>query len=75
MAQVLCFAGSPDSGSSVTDRWEFTVNLIMPLFYLFFNIYFVFMSIHCCCLQIHQKRAVHPITEGCEPPCGCWELN
>ena len=22
-----------------------------------------------------QKRASDPITDGCEPPCGCWELN
>ena len=22
-----------------------------------------------------QKRAPDPITDGCEPPCGCWELN
>ncbi|XP_050006256.1 putative divalent cation/proton antiporter TMEM165 isoform X2 [Alexandromys fortis] len=22
-----------------------------------------------------QKRALDPITDGCEPPCGCWELN
>ena len=22
-----------------------------------------------------QKRASEPITDGCEPPCGCWELN
>jgi hypothetical protein len=21
------------------------------------------------------KRASDPITDGCEPPCGCWELN
>jgi hypothetical protein len=27
------------------------------------------------CLQTPQKRASDPITEGCEPPCGCWELN
>jgi hypothetical protein len=27
------------------------------------------------CLQTHQKRASDPITDGCEPPCGCWELN
>jgi hypothetical protein len=26
-------------------------------------------------LQTHQKRASDPITDGCEPPCGCWELN
>ena len=22
-----------------------------------------------------QKRAVDLITDGCKPPCGCWELN
>jgi hypothetical protein len=22
-----------------------------------------------------QKRAWDPLTDGCEPPCGCWELN
>jgi hypothetical protein len=26
-------------------------------------------------LQTHQKRALDPITDGCEPPCGFWELN
>jgi len=26
-------------------------------------------------LQTHQKRASDPITNDCEPPCGCWELN
>jgi hypothetical protein len=31
--------------------------------------------VHSCCLQTHQKRAPDPITDGCEPPCGCWELN
>ena len=23
----------------------------------------------------YQKRASDSITDGCEPPCGCWELN
>jgi hypothetical protein len=22
-----------------------------------------------------QKRTLGPIADGCEPPCGCWELN
>jgi hypothetical protein len=25
--------------------------------------------------ETYQKRASDPITDGCEPPCGCWELN
>jgi len=31
--------------------------------------------VHCSCLQTHQKRASDSIMDGCEPPCGCWELN
>jgi hypothetical protein len=23
----------------------------------------------------HQKSVSDPITDGCEPHCGCWELN
>ena len=26
-------------------------------------------------LQTQQKRASDPIADGCEPPCGSWELN
>jgi hypothetical protein len=26
-------------------------------------------------LHTHQKRASDSITDGCEPPCSCWELN
>jgi hypothetical protein len=26
-------------------------------------------------LQKHQKRVLDPITDGCEPPSGCWDLN
>ena len=33
------------------------------------------MRVHCHCLETHQKRASDPTTDGCEPPCGCWELN
>ncbi|XP_038954370.1 glutathione S-transferase theta-1 isoform X4 [Rattus norvegicus] len=25
--------------------------------------------------KMRQKRASDPITDGCEPPSGCWELN
>jgi hypothetical protein len=30
---------------------------------------------YCCRLQTYQKRASDLITDGCEPPRGCWELN
>ena len=35
----------------------------------------VYKRQHHCSLQTHQKRASDPITDGCESPCGCWELN
>jgi hypothetical protein len=48
-----------------------------PAFLFFFKIYlFTYFK---CALSTHtpacQKRASDPITDGCEPPCGCWELN
>jgi hypothetical protein len=33
------------------------------------------MLVHCRSLQTHQKRASNLITDGCEPPCGFWDLN
>ena len=37
---------------------------------------FVYLiRVHQNCLQTHQKRALDPITGGCESPCVCWELN
>jgi hypothetical protein len=46
-------------------------------FNIFLKIYLFTLCIwvHHCSLQTHQKRAADPITDGCEPPCGCWELN
>jgi hypothetical protein len=43
--------------------------------YLLKDLFILCMKVHHCCLQTHQKRASEPITDGCEPPYGCWELN
>jgi hypothetical protein len=50
--------------------------------FLFSFSFLFFLKIYLCnaceytlTLQIHQKRASDPITDGCEPPCDCWELN
>ena len=40
--------------------------------YLF--IYYVY-NILSVCMSAGQKRAPDLITDGCEPPCRCWELN
>jgi len=32
-------------------------------------------SILPACMPEGQKRASDPITDGCEPPCGCWETD
>ena len=45
--------------------------------------FFIFKDIFILCIwvysrytvQTHQKRVSDPITDGCEPPCGCWDLN
>jgi hypothetical protein len=38
-------------------------------------IYFRYMSALSACTSACQKRVSDPITDGCESPCGCWELN
>jgi hypothetical protein len=41
----------------------------------FFKIYLFYVSTLSLPSDTHQKRASDLITDGCEPPCGCWELN
>ena len=31
-------------------------------------------ALSACTPELH-KRASDPSIDGCEPPCGCWELN
>ena len=42
--------------------------------FFFFKIY-LFIICKCSCLQTLQKMESDLITDGCEPPCGCWDLN
>jgi hypothetical protein len=37
-------------------------------------IYYVYRVLSAC-MSTGQKRASDPISDGCEPLCGCWELN
>jgi hypothetical protein len=39
---------------------------------IFFKDLFIFIYEY---TDIHHKSALDPITDGCEPPCSCWELN
>jgi hypothetical protein len=41
----------------------------------FLKTFILCTRVRCSCLQTHQKRASDLITDGCEPPCGCWDLN
>ena len=52
-----------------------TVQLNSDSFFFFKDSFISCMWVHCSCLQTHQKRASDLITDGCEPPCGCWGLN
>jgi hypothetical protein len=51
------------------------------LFFVFFFLNRFYLFISCVCeytiaVSRHTRRGhLIPITDGCEPPCGCWELN
>jgi hypothetical protein len=35
----------------------------------------MYMRALSACLHVHLHARRDLITDGCEPPCGCWELN
>jgi hypothetical protein len=41
----------------------------------FFKIYLFYICEYTVDVFRHQERAMDPITDGCKPPYGCWELN
>jgi hypothetical protein len=43
--------------------------------YVFVYLFICYMQVHCSCPQILQRRASDFVKDGCEPPCGCWDLN
>ena len=43
--------------------------------FFFLKIYLFYVYEYTVAVFRHQKRASDPITDGCELPCGCWELN
>jgi hypothetical protein len=45
---------------------------------LFFKKIFIYLIYECSASKTSaclKKRASDPPVDGCEPPCGCWELN
>jgi hypothetical protein len=50
-----------------------TFNFCVCVFFKDLFIYYIW--VHCSCFQTHWKRASDLTTDGCEPPCGCWDLN
>ena len=56
--------------------WRYTVALHSTLSLLLLLLLFIYyMQVHCSCLQTSQKRRSDLITDGCEPPYGCWDTN
>jgi hypothetical protein len=42
---------------------------------MFLQFIYLFIMNTLLLFETNQKRASDPITDGCEPQCGCWELN
>jgi len=53
----------------------YVVCYVYLFFFLFKDLSIHYTQAHCSRPQTHQKRASDLSTDGCEPPCGCWELN
>jgi hypothetical protein len=46
---------------------------VFAFVFVFLKIYLFYVSEYT--ISVYQKRALNSITDGCEPPCGCWEMN
>jgi len=64
-----------DLGGCLTQSMDKSIRAVIAFFFFLNFLKDLFILVHCSCLQTHQKRASDPITDGCEPPCGCWYLN
>jgi hypothetical protein len=49
--------------------------LFPPLLFFFLKVYLFHVCEYIVAVFRHQKRVLDPISDDCEPPCGCWELN
>jgi hypothetical protein len=58
-------------------RWFSVVHYRVLADLFFFKIFILCMSAHSApfCTPLRQKRVSDLITDGCEPPCGCSDLN
>jgi hypothetical protein len=69
-------AGPPPQPTGCFCLATLTIFFTLAVFFFFFKDLFILcIWVHCSCLQTHQKSVLDPITDSCEPPCGCWELN
>jgi hypothetical protein len=60
---------------SLRCQWPCPILVFSFLFLFFKKDLFYVCEYTVALFQTHQKRASDPITDGCEPPCGCWDLN
>ena len=49
--------------------------MMSSFFFKFIYYIYSILRILSACMPAGHKRAPDLITDGCEPPCGCWELN
>jgi hypothetical protein len=67
----ILFVSSQSDGDDVGIRKETKY----PFIYIFNCIYYLMYECSFAHISTCPKRASDPPIDGCEPPCGCWELN
>ena len=66
---VICFLGWPIISQQKKKGFSEHISFFLKIYL------FIICKVHCSCLQTLQKRVSDLVTDGCEPPCGCWDLN
>jgi hypothetical protein len=66
---VICFLGWPIISQQKKKGFSEHISFFLKIYL------FIICKVHCSCLQTLQKRVSDFVMDGCEPPCGCWDLN
>jgi hypothetical protein len=53
----------------------FLLNIFLIYLFIYLFVYLLNMHVLSAYVPTCQKRASDPFTDGCQPLCGCWELN
>ncbi|EDL23115.1 mCG145372, partial [Mus musculus] len=75
LSPIYSSSSSPSPSSPSSFSSSLCVCDLFCFSFFFLSFIYLIYEYTVVVFRMSPKRASDPITDGCEPPCGCWELN